>query len=197
MRRRLLVTLVLLHSLLAGHPAWATSYAIDQDHTSVSFKIRHLFSNVQGSFNEFDGRFTYVPQAPEQWTVTATIQAASIDTNVQKRDQHLRSKDFFHVERYPTIDFVSTKITNVTPTQAKLHGLLTIHGVQQPVVLDLAIHGEGRDPWGNLRSGFTATTTINRKDFGLTWNQALETGQLLVGEEVEIVLEVEGIAQAE
>ncbi|MDP3702962.1 MAG: YceI family protein [Candidatus Omnitrophota bacterium] len=178
-------------------PAGATTYAIDKDHTTVGFKIRHLFSNVQGSFNQFDGNFTYVPGTPEQWTVTATIQASSIDTNVEKRDQHLRSKDFFDVEQFSTIEFASTEVTDATPSSAKLHGLLTIHGVQKPVVLDLALHGEGKDPWGNVRSGFTAKTSINRKDYGLAWNQTLETGRLLVGEEVEIVLEVEGLAQTE
>ena len=114
---------------------------------------------------------------------------------MEPRDKHLRSPDFFDAEQYPTLTFTSTQVTDVAPTSAKLHGELTIHGVTKPVVFDLTIHGEGKDPWGNLRSGFTATTTINRKDFGLTWNQALETGQLLVGEEVVITLEVEGIAQ--
>jgi polyisoprenoid-binding protein YceI len=175
--------------------AWATTYAIDHDHTTISFKIRHLFSYVRGTFNEFEGQFEYVPGQPDQWKTTAVIQAASIDTAVEKRDQHLRTKDFFDVEQFPTLTFTSTKVTDGTPTGAKLHGLLTVHGVEKPVVLDVAIHGEGKDPWGNMRSGFTATATINRKDFGLTWNQALETGQLLVGEEVEITLEVEGIAK--
>ena len=182
-------------SVLLAPAAWATTYTIDADHTTVGFKIRHLFSNVTGSFDQYEGRFVYVPGQPEQWTVTATIQAASINTKVAPRDKHLRSPDFFDVEQYPTITFTSTQVTDVTPTSAKLHGLLTIHGVEQPVVLDLDIHGEGTDPWGNVRSGFTARMRINRKDFGLTWNTTLETGQLLVGEDVDILLEVEGIAQ--
>ena len=181
--------------LLVAPQASATTYAIDQAHTTVSFRIRHLFSYVQGTFNEFEGTFEYVPGQPGQWKAQAVIQAASIDTRVEKRDAHLRSKDFFDVERYPTLTFTSTGVTDATETTAKLQGLLTIHGVEQPVTLDLAIHGEGKDPWGNVRSGFTATTTIDRKAFGLTWNEALETGQLLVGEEVEITLEVEGIAK--
>lgn len=188
-----LVTVLSL--FLCAAPAWATTYAIDIDHTTVSFKIRHLFSKVEGTFDGLVGEFTYVPGDPSQWKAGATIQAASINTRVAKRDTHLRSKDFFDVERYPTLTFVSTGVTDVTDTGATLHGLLTIHGVERPVVLDLAIHGEGKDPWGNVRSGFTATTRINRKEFGLTWNETLETGQLLVGEEVEITLEVEGIAQ--
>lgn len=194
MRQRLGI-LVVAGTLLAAPSAWATTYAIDSDHTTVSFKIRHLFSYVQGTFNEFAGTFEYVPGQPDQWHVAATIQAASIDTRVADRDKHLRSKDFFHVERYATLTFQSTGVSDATETSAKLHGLLSIHGVEKPVALDLAIHGEGKDPWGNVRSGFTATTTINRKDFGLTWNEVLETGQLLVGEEVEITLEVEGLVK--
>ena len=182
--------------LMCSAPSvWATTYAVDHDHTTLSFKVRHLFSKVEGTFNEFDGQFEYVPGHPEQWKASATIQVASINTRVEKRDTHLRSKDFFDIEHYPTVTFRATEVTDASPTQAKLHGLLTIRGVEKPVVLDLAMHGEGKDPWGNARSGFTATTTINRKDFGMAWNQVLETGQLLVGEEVEIILEVEGIVR--
>ncbi len=184
-----------LCALLMAPSAWATNYTIDPDHTTIGFKIRHLFSYVQGTFDQYEGTLVYVPGHPEQWTAQATIQAASIDTHVEKRDHHLRSKDFFEVEQYPTITFKSTEITDVTSTSAKLHGLLAIHGVEKPVVLDLAIHGEGKDPWGNFRAGFTATMKLNRKDFGLTWNQAVETGGFLVGDDVDITLEVEGIAK--
>ncbi|MBI4368199.1 MAG: YceI family protein, partial [Candidatus Omnitrophica bacterium] len=162
---------------------------------TVSFKIRHLLSNVNGRFNEFEGTFEYDPEKPETWKTEATIQATTIDTNVAPRDKHLRSADFFDVEKFPTITFTSTEVTDVTQANAKLHGLLTIHGVEKPVVLDLQIHGVIKDPWGNVKSGFTATTMVNRKDFGLTWNKALETGQLLVGEEANITLEVEGLLQ--
>lgn len=194
--RRVFVAMIATSVLLAAPAAWAKTYAIDQDHTSVTFKIKHLFSKVAGVFKEFEGTIEYDPAQPEQWSTSATIQAASIDTRVEKRDTHLRSKDFFHVEQYPTITFQSTQVTDVANGQGKLHGLLSIHGVEKPVVMDLTIHGAGQDPWGNERAGFTATVTINRKDFGLTWNEVLETGQLLVGEEVEITLEVEGIAQS-
>ena len=186
---------VLALALCSASPAWATIYAIDKDHSTVSFKIRHLFSKVEGTFNELEGSFDYVPGSPEQWKAQATIQAASIDTRVAQRDEHLRTADFFDVARHPTVTFTSTKVTDATPASAKLEGLLTIRGVEKPVVLDLTIHGEGKDPWGNTRSGFTATTIINRKDFGLTWNKAVETGQLLVGDDVEITLEVEGLVK--
>ena len=189
-----IVTLIGL-VLCSAPPVWATTYAIDKDHTTASFKIRHLFSKVEGTFNEFEGTFDYVPGQPEQWKAQATIQAASIDTRVAQRDEHLRGPEFFDVKTYPTLTFASTKVTDATATSANVEGLLTIHGVEKPVVLKVEIHGEGKDPWGNVRSGFTATTTINRKDFGLTWNKAVETGQLLVGDEVEITLEVEGLVK--
>ncbi len=194
MRQRFGVFIV-AGSLLWASAVWAATYTIDKDHTTVSFKIRHLFSKVEGTFNEFEGSFDYAPGHPEQWKANTIIQAASIFTRVEQRDKHLRSKDFFDVAQYPTLTFQSTKVTDAASTSAKLHGFLTIHGVEKPVVLDLAILGEGKDPWGNVRAAFTATTKINRKDFGLNWNEVLETGQLLVGEEVEITLEVEGIKQ--
>ena len=194
MRRRVAIG-VLVGIVLSAQAAGAATYTIDPDHTTVEFKIHHLLSYVRGTFNQFEGTFEYAPEHPEQWKANATIQAASIDTRVDKRDAHLRSPDFFAVEQYPTITFRSTAAADAVPTGAKLHGLLTIHGVEQPVVLDLTIHGLVADPWGNQRAAFTATTAINRKDFGLAWNKAVETGQLLVGETVEIILEVEGIAR--
>ena len=184
--------------ILMGHApgVWATTYQIDPEHTTASFKIRHLFSKVEGIFDKVDGQFDYVPGHPEQWKATATLQASSIDTRVAARDKHLRSADFFDAEKFPTITFTSTEVTEATAAGAKLHGLLTIHGVQKPVVLDLEIHGEGKDPWGNVRSGFTATTRIDRKEFGLTWNHAVETGQWLVGDDVDITLEIEGLVKS-
>ena len=189
------LALVLSTVFLFHNPAFAAPYKIDPDHTAVTFKIKHLLSHVEGRFNQFEGSFDYDPGKPEAWKVTAAIQAASIDTNVAPRDKHLRSADFFDVEKFPTIIFESTQVTDATPTGAKLNGLLTIHGIQKPVVLELEIHGVIKDPWGNVKAGFTATTKINRKDFGLTWNKALEAGQVLVGEEVAITLEVEGLLQ--
>ena len=186
---------ILLAVFFTASPAFAATYQIDPDHSTVNFKIRHLLSNVRGSFDQFEGKFDYEPGKPESWSAEATIQAASINTNVKQRDDHLRSGDFFEVAKYPTLTFKSEKVTDATETTAKLHGVLSLHGVEKPVVLDLEIHGVANDLWGNTRAGFTATTKINRKDFGLAWNQALEKGQLLVGEDVEITLEVEGLLQ--
>jgi polyisoprenoid-binding protein YceI len=187
--------LVLSAALFLGSPVFAANYAVDVDHTSVSFKIRHILSNVQGHFRQFEGTIAYEPGKPETWSAEGVIQAASIDTNVEPRDKHLRSADFFEVEKYPTISFKTVKVIEASDAAAKLEGLLTLHGVEKPVVLDVEIHGVAKDPWGNTRASFTVTTLLNRKDFGLTWNKTLETGQLLVGEEVKITLEVEGILQ--
>ena len=196
MRYVRLLTLAFLNILLLSQSALAATYKIDIDHSTVSFKIRHLLSNVQGHFRQFEGSFEYDPEKPGTWKANATIQAASIDTNVATRDKHLRSADFFDVEKFPVLSFKSTEITDVTPTNAKLHGLLSVHGVEKLVVLDLEILGVAKDPWGNVIASFTATTKVNRKDFGLTWNKAVETGQLLVGEEVTITLEIAGLLQA-
>ena len=192
-RKHLLLAVAIF--LCAVQTSWAKTYKIDTDHSAVTFRIRHLFSYVKGQFNQFEGKFEYEPEKPDAWKTEATIQAASIDTNVETRDKHLRSKDFFDVEQFPTLSFKSTQVTDATDTGAKLDGILTFHGVEKPVTLDLEIHGVGKDPWGNIRAGFTATTKIDRKDFGLTWNKTLETGQLLVGDEVDITIEVEGLLE--
>ena len=187
--------LVLLLTLFSSSLASAASYNLDSDHTAVSFRIRHLLSYVRGTFDKFEGKFDFDPDKPETWKASATIQTDSINTRVAQRDKHLRSKDFFDAEKFPTLTFKSTKVTDVTPESAKVEGLLSIHGVEKPVVMDVEIHGVAKDPWGNIRAGFTATTKVNRKDFGLNWNEVLETGKFLVGDEVEITIEVEGIQQ--
>lgn len=188
-------SLFILTLFFSTAPLHAETYKVDLDHSTVTFKIRHLFSNVTGTFKQFEGTIDYTPGKPESWKGEGVIQAASIDTNVANRDKHLKGADFFDVEKFPTLAFKSTGVTDATETAAKVQGDLTIHGVTKPVVFDLDIHGVGKDPWGNVRAGFTAKTKINRKDFGLNWNQALETGGVLVGDEVEITLELEGLLQ--
>ena len=183
---------VLYLSLLAV-PARAATYIVDQDHSSVQFKIKHLFSNVKGTFKTFEGTVDYEPGKPGTWKTGGSIDVASIDTNESKRDKHLQSPDFFDVEKNPKIEFHSTGVQESTDTGAKLEGLLKMHGVEKPVVLDVTINGVGKDPWGNVRAAFSASTKINRKDFSMTWNQALDNGGVLVGEEVQIDLEIEAI----
>ncbi len=188
---------VLFSFFLLTPPVFAAHYVIDSDHSTVSFKVKHLLSNVQGVFKTFEGEFDYDPEHPESWKTNAVIQAASIDTNVPQRDKHLKSADFFDAEKFPVVTFQSAEVTSVTPTSAKLKGTLTLHGVEKPIELDLQILGAATDPWGNTLASFSASTTINRKDFGLSWNQVLETGQLLVGEDVVIVLDVAGMLKTQ
>jgi len=187
--------LVLTASLIFSSPVYSDVYKIDNDHTTIGFKIRHLVSWLSGTFNDFDGQIVFDPSDPSAWKADAVIQTASIDTANEKRDEHLRTADFFNVKENPSMTFKSTGFSEVTEKSAKMQGDLTINKVTKPVTLDVEIHGTGKDPWGNERFGATAETTINRKDFNLGWNQALETGQFLVGEEVKITLEIEGIKE--
>jgi len=191
--KRILIAAALLAAVLPS--AQAATYKIDASHSSVLFKVRHLIGKVSGRFDKFEGSFNYDPKDAKSWKTSATIDASSINTNMDKRDAHLRGADFFDVAKLPTLSFVSTKVSGLNGDKAKLAGNLTIHGVTKPVVLDLEILGAGKDPWGNQRASFTATTKIDRKEYGLTWNETLETGGVLVGEEVEITLEIEGIQQ--
>jgi polyisoprenoid-binding protein YceI len=188
------ITAALVISMLgAASAARAAEYKIDGDHTTIGFRVRHLFTAVDGRFDKYDGIIRFDPAKPEEASVEGTIDAASINTNVAERDKHLRSADFFDVANHPKITFKSTKVIEVAPdkTRGKMAGLLGIRGVEKEVILDVAFHGQGKDPWGNFKAGFSATTRIQRKDFGLKWNDTLETGGLLVGDDVEIRLEVE------
>ncbi len=173
--------------------ALATPWNIDTDHSNIGFSVSHLMvSHVKGNFNKYTGVVDINDKDITKSNVNVTIDAASINTNVQKRDEHLRSADFFDVAKYPSLTFSSKKWTKAGNGALKVTGDLTIHGITRTVVLNVApFSKESKDPWGNLRRGTSASTTINRKDFGLVWNQALETGGVAVGEEVNISLEVE------
>ncbi len=181
--------------LLIAPSAQAAAFKVDVDHSAVTFKVKHLFSWVQGKFSKFDGAIEYEQGKPETWSAQGSIEIASIDTGVEKRDTHLKSKDFFDAEAFPKITFKTGKVEVISDNKAKVEGLLTMHGIEKPVVLDVDILGVAKDPWGNVAAGFSATTKINRKDFGINWNQTLDNGGLLVGEEVLITLDVAGIQQ--
>jgi polyisoprenoid-binding protein YceI len=171
----------------------AETLKIDADHSSVTFRVRHLFTKVQGRFQKFEGSVDFDEKNLGASKVSATIQAASVDTNVEARDKDLRSKRFFDVERYPTLTFASSAVTDAAGNKGKLRGTLTMHGVSKEVVLDTEFLGKGKDPWGNTRYGFHAETKVNRKDFGMAWNEVVEAGGVLVGDEVEISLDVEAV----
>jgi polyisoprenoid-binding protein YceI len=188
----------LLIILLTGLwiPAGAATFKIDPEHSAVAFHIHHLIGKVTGHFDRFQGTVDYEAGKPASWKTSATIEAASINTQSAKRDTHLRSEDFFEVEKYPTIAFKSTGVTDVQGNHAKLHGQLTMHGVTKPVVLDLEVGGVAKDPWGGTHAAFTATGKLDRREYGVEWNQAVEGGGVLIGNEVELELDIEGIPQS-
>ncbi|WP_224960937.1 YceI family protein [Geomonas subterranea] len=173
--------------------ASAATWNIDPDHTSIGFKVRHLMvSNVKGVFGKVSGVVHIDDRDFAKSSVTATIDTTSIDTGVAKRDAHLKSADFLDVAKYPTMTFVSTGVTKGSGGGFKVLGNLTLHGVTRPVALEVeGLSPEVKDPMGTIRRGASASTTINRKDFGLTWNKMLEAGGVAVGDEVKINIEVE------
>ena len=164
---------------------------IDPEHTNVGFKIRHLFSKVSGSFDKYSGDIEFDPKDLKTIKIKGTIEAKSINTKVPERDKHLRSKDFFEVDKFREIKFESTKVKNVTGSKAILLGNLRIRGITKEIELTVEFNGIGPDPYGSEKAGFTITGLINRKEFGLKWNETLETGGVLVGEEVELIIEAE------
>ena len=174
-----------------------TQWNIDPVHSSVSFSIKHMMiANVHGGFEKLNGSLVYDAQTPADSKVDVTIEAASITTREPQRDAHLKSADFFDVEKYPTLTFKSKRVDG-SGDDLKVTGDLTIHGVTKEVVLEVeGPTGEMKDPYGNLKIGASATTKIKRKDFGLTWNAALETGGLLVGDDVNITLEIQFVKKA-
>ena len=170
-----------------------TIFALDPTHTTVEFIVRHLMiTKVRGRFTAFDGQIELAPGSDLPSLITATIDAGSIDTREEQRDAHLRSADFFEVEKFPHVIFESTRIHG-TPDDFKIDGKLTIRGITREVKLTGSFEGRAADPWGGFRVGYAAHGTINRKDFGLAWNAALETGGVVVGDEVRIELNVEAV----
>jgi len=172
-----------------------TTWNIDPAHTTAEFKVKHMMiTNVKGQFSAVTGVLTLNEIDVTKSRVEATIEAASINTREPDRDTHLKSADFFDIEKFPTLNFSSTRVTRTGEDELEVEGDLTIHGVTRKVVF--AVEGPtppGKDPWGNTRIGLSAATKINRKDFGLTWNAALETGGILVGDQVTITLDLEAL----
>jgi polyisoprenoid-binding protein YceI len=165
---------------------------VDPVHSSIGFVARHLMiSKVRGTFGTFSGTLT-IAEDPLQSKVEATVEVASITTGDDSRDTHLKSADFFDVEKYPTMTLVSTGV-DPKGSDYVLHADLTIKGITKPVDFDLEFDGVSKDPWGGTRAGFTAETEVNRKDWGLEWNVALETGGVMLGEKVKIQLEIQSV----
>ena len=176
----------------------AAKYDIDPAHSSASFKVRHMMiANVKGSFNKLEGTVVFDAKNPEATRIEAKIDAASIDTREPQRDAHLRSADFLDVEKFPQLTFQSKSVKSTGENEYEITGDLTVRGVTREVKLSVESTQEVKDPWGNQRVGATATTSLNRKDFGLTWNAALETGGVLVGDRVDITLDLEFVKKTQ
>jgi polyisoprenoid-binding protein YceI len=172
-----------------------TTYSIDNAHSDVSFSVRHMmFAKVRGHFTKWSASLAFDPAKPASSAVEVSIDAASIDTREPQRDGHLRSPDFLDAENFPKITFKSRKVESAGTGHYNVTGDLAIRGVTREVVLHVEEGGRGKDPWGNERVAFLAKTTINRADFGLKWNQALEAGGVLVGEKVEVEIDVQAVA---
>jgi len=182
---------------LATVPALAETWSADTSHSTVGFSVRHMMvSNVKGAFDKFTASVDGSPTDPASAKISATIEVASVNTREPKRDDHLRSPDFFDAAKFPQMTFVSTKVEKVSATKSKLTGNLTLRGVTKPVTLDVEYTAPVKSPWGQTVVGATATGKINRQDFGVSFSKALETGGVLVGDDVTILLELELVQQA-
>jgi polyisoprenoid-binding protein YceI len=171
------------------------TYKIDKAHSEVVFQIRHLVTKVRGRFDDFEGSIQLNDERPELSSVEFTVKAASIDTNEKDRDTHLRSADFFDVEKFPDLTFKSKQIIKKSNESYDVIGDLTIHGVTKDIALPITHLGKAKDPWGMERVGFEGEITLNRKDFGLMWNAPLEIGGFLVGDEVRVSLSIQAVGQ--
>lgn len=188
MKKNIIAT-VLAGLLIGSASASAALYKVDVSHSTVGFKVKHMMiSTVTGKFGEFNGMYDL--DKGQFKSFSGTVKTASVDTGIVKRDDHLRSADFFDAPKFGEIKFEMTGAT-----KEKMTGNLTIRGVTKKVTLDIEMGGTVEDPWGNMRSGFVLTGKVNRKDFGLNWNKAIEAGGVVVGDEVKIVVEIEGIEE--
>jgi polyisoprenoid-binding protein YceI len=170
------------------------TWNLDPAHSGINFSVRHMvFAKVRGRFGVWSGKVGLDPEDLTRGNVEVEIDAASIDTGVADRDNHLRSPEFLDVERFPKLRFRSTKVEKAGRDRYRMHGDLTIRDVTREVVLEAEYGGQAKDPWGNQRVAFTATTALDRGDFGLEWNQVLEAGGVLVGERIDIEIEVQAV----
>jgi len=193
--KRLLIAFSALSLLLLPVAGLAATWEIDPSHSNVGFKVRHFFSNVPGQFTEFEGTIAFDPEQPEAGSVEVLIQASSVDTDNEKRDGHLQSEDFFWVEKHPELSFRSSRVEAKDDGSLLVTGLLSMRGVEKEVVLEAEFLGAGPDGWGGTRAGFTASTQVNRKDWGIEWNKALDHGGAMLGDDVTIQLDIEAVLQ--
>jgi polyisoprenoid-binding protein YceI len=194
---RRLGTLALFFGAIAAAPLFAAdTYAVDKGHSSVEFRIRHFASRVHGRFSDFEGSIQADPAKPEGSSVAFTIKTASIDTNNPHRDDDLRSDHFFDAAKFPEIRFQSSKMIATGKDQYAVTGTLTMHGVSKEVTLPVTYLGSMKDPRGNERASFELNTKLNRKDWGIDWNRTLDSGSLMLSDDVEITVDLETVRKA-
>ena len=170
-----------------------STYTIDKAHSEVTFQVRHLVTKVRGHFTNFSGTIQFDEAQPEKSSISFSVDTASIDTNAADRDAHLRSDDFFAADKHPAITFTSSTVTKKSGEQFTVEGTLTIRNTARVLTVPVTFLGAAKDPWGQARVGFEGEITVNRKDFGLNWNAALETGGFLVGDDVKISVSLQAI----
>jgi polyisoprenoid-binding protein YceI len=192
MNRKLFAVAAL--ATLAALPLRAETYSIDPGHSEVGFSVRHMVTNVRGRFNDFSGTINMDPKNLPKSSVEFRVKTTSIDTAVPDRDKHLRSADFFDAEKYPEITFKSDSIAPAGKDKYNVTGTLTMHGVSKKVTLPVSFLGQAKDPWGGTRAGFETATTLNRKDYGIVWNKAIDNGGVLLGEDVKVEINIEAKA---
>lgn len=178
-------------TLLLAVPAQADTWVVDTAHSDASFQVRHMMSRVRGSFTDLSGTVVADPARPESASVEFKIKAASIDTANAKRDEDLRGTDFFDVAKYPDIKFKSTRVKATGKDRYDVTGVLTMRGVSKEVTIPVSFLGFGKDPWGNEKAGFSTEFTLNRKDYGIVWNQALDSGGVLLGDDIAVSINLE------
>lgn len=194
MNRKFFAAAVL--SSLGALPLAAETYSIDPGHSEVSFTVRHMVTKVRGRFNDFAGKINMDPKNLAASSVDFHVKATSVDTAVPDRDKHLRTADFFDVEKYPEISFKSDSIKATGKDKYAVTGTLTLHGVSKKVTLPVSFLGQAKDPWGGTRAGFETSTTLNRKDYGIVWNKAVDNGGVLLGDDVQVDINIEAKVDA-
>lgn len=190
---RKLLTVAALAAATALPVQAADTYNVDPGHSEVGFQIRHLVTQVRGKFDDYKGTIQLDPAKMENSSVDFTIKAASINTGNADRDKHLRTADFFNVEKFPEITFKSKSVKATGKDQYAVTGTFTMHGVSKELTLPVTFGGTAKDPWGGQRAGFSTSTTLNRKDYGIEWNKALDSGGALLGDDVKISIDLEAV----
>src|SRR5436305_1288907 len=190
---RQLITAAVLTTAVALPAQAADTFNVDPHHSEVGFQIRHLVTQVRGKFTDYKGTIQLDPAKPESSSVQFDIKAASIDTGVADRDKHLRSADFFDVEKYPDITFQSKSVKMTGKDRYAVTGTFTLHGVSKEITLPVTLTGMIKDPGGNQRAGWSTETTLNRKDYGIVWNKALDNGGALLGDDVKVAIDLESV----